>query len=88
QMAAGHGTLADVPADDIDGESVRCFHYFRAVCAMTSATLFERYRGIDATAKGDRKAESTEAVIDELWRDMRWSVARIQDKPRCIVGQI
>ncbi|MFV4794599.1 head completion/stabilization protein [Citrobacter freundii] len=88
QMAAGHNTLADVPADDIDGESVRCFHYFRAVCAMTSATLFERYRGIDATAKGDRKAESTEAVIDELWRDMRWSVARIQDKPRCIVGQI
>ncbi|EKR2529835.1 head completion/stabilization protein, partial [Salmonella enterica subsp. enterica serovar Agona] len=26
--------------------------------------------------------------IDELWRDMRWAVARIQDKPRCIVSQI
>ncbi|EFO2442465.1 head completion/stabilization protein, partial [Escherichia coli] len=25
---------------------------------------------------------------DELWRDMRWAVARIQDKPRCIVSQI
>ncbi|HBA8674977.1 TPA: head completion/stabilization protein, partial [Escherichia coli] len=24
----------------------------------------------------------------ELWRDMRWAVARIQDKPRCIVSQI
>ncbi|HGL6513719.1 TPA: head completion/stabilization protein, partial [Enterobacter hormaechei] len=23
-----------------------------------------------------------------MWRDMRWSVARIQDKARCIVGQI
>ncbi|EHX7650311.1 head completion/stabilization protein, partial [Salmonella enterica] len=23
-----------------------------------------------------------------LWRDMRWSVARLQDKPRCIVGQL
>ncbi|ELP8281658.1 head completion/stabilization protein, partial [Salmonella enterica] len=22
------------------------------------------------------------------WRDMRWSVARLQDKPRCIVGQL
>ncbi|EOO6370434.1 head completion/stabilization protein, partial [Escherichia coli] len=22
------------------------------------------------------------------WRDMRWAVARIQDKPRCIVSQI
>ncbi|HCN4524246.1 TPA: head completion/stabilization protein, partial [Escherichia coli] len=24
----------------------------------------------------------------ELWRDMRWAVARIQGKPRCIVSQI
>ncbi|EPR9533664.1 head completion/stabilization protein, partial [Escherichia coli] len=23
-----------------------------------------------------------------LWRDMRWAVARIQGKPRCIVSQI
>ncbi|MEP9301044.1 head completion/stabilization protein, partial (plasmid) [Enterobacter hormaechei] len=28
------------------------------------------------------------STIDEMWRDMRWSVARIQDKARCIVGQI
>ncbi|MBL1887074.1 head completion/stabilization protein, partial [Klebsiella pneumoniae] len=24
----------------------------------------------------------------ELWRDMRWAVSRVQDKPRCIVSQI
>ncbi|ECG5931805.1 head completion/stabilization protein, partial [Salmonella enterica] len=29
-----------------------------------------------------------ETTIDDLWRDMRWSVARLQDKPRCIVGQL
>ena len=88
QLDAGYATLADVPTDKIDGESVRVFHYFNAVCAMTTATLYERFRGVDATAKGDKKADSIDSTIDEMWRDMRWSVARIQDKARCIVGQI
>ncbi|EIV5418957.1 head completion/stabilization protein [Klebsiella aerogenes] len=88
QLEAGHATLAAVPTDKLDGESVRVFHYFNAVCAMTTATLYERYRGVDASAKGDKKADSIDSTIDELWRDMRWSVARIQDKARCIVGQI
>lgn len=88
QLSAGHATLADVPTDEIDGESVRVFHYFNAVCAMTTATLYERYRGVDASARGDKKADSIDSTIDELWRDMRWSVARIQDKARCIVGQV
>jgi hypothetical protein len=88
QLGAGHATLAEVPTDELDGESVRVFHYFNAVCAMTTATLYERYRGVDASAKGDKKADSIDSTIDELWRDMRWSVARIQDKARCIVGQI
>ena len=89
QIAAGFKTLADVPdAEEIDGENVRVFHYLSAVTAMTTATLYERYRGVEATGKGDKKADSVETTIDDLWRDMRWSVARLQDKPRCIVGQI
>jgi len=88
QLDSGHATLADVPTDVLDGESVRCFHYFNAVYSMTTATLYERYRGVDATSKGDKKADSIDSTIDEMWRDMRWSVARIQDKARCIVGQI
>ncbi|EAR0919325.1 head completion/stabilization protein, partial [Salmonella enterica] len=88
QLAAGYQRLEDVPTDELDGESVRVFHYFNAVCSMTTATLYERYRGVDASAKGDKKADSIDDTIDEMWRDMRWSVARIQDKARCIVGQI
>ncbi|HEJ7172232.1 TPA: head completion/stabilization protein [Serratia marcescens] len=88
QLAAGFKTLADVPADEVGGESEKCFHYLSAVCAMTTATLYERYRGADASAKGDKKADSVEVSIDEHWRDMRWSIARLQGKPRCIVGQI
>ncbi len=88
QIDAGFKRLADVPADEIDGESQRVFNYMQAVSAMTTATLYERYRGVDASAKGDKKADSIDTTIDDLWRDMRWAVARIQDKPRCIVGQI
>lgn len=88
QIATGFTQLADVPAEKIDGESERVFHYLSAVCAMTTATLYERYRGVDASAKGDKKADSIDTTIDDLWRDMRWSVARLQDKPRCIVSQI
>ena len=89
QIAAGFKTLADVPdAEEIDGENVRVLHYLSAVTAMATATLYERYRGVEATGKGDKKADSVETTIDDLWRDMRWSVSRLQDKPRCIVGQL
>ena len=87
-MALGFECLADVPAETLDGESVRCFYYLRAVVAMTTATLYERYRGVDASAKGDKKADDVESTIDELWRDMRWAVSRLQGKSRCIIGQI
>ena len=88
QMALGYDSLDAVPADEIDGESVRCFYYLQAVTAMTTAKLYESYRGVDASAKGDKKADSVESTIDELWRDMRWAVSRLQDKSRCIIGQI
>ncbi|HEI8995184.1 TPA: head completion/stabilization protein [Klebsiella pneumoniae] len=88
QIAGGFSKLADVPADDLDGESVRVFYYLRAVTSMAAATLYERYRGVDASAKGDKKADSIDTTVDELWRDMRWAVSRVQDKPRCIVSQI
>ncbi|HHW0944476.1 TPA: head completion/stabilization protein, partial [Escherichia coli] len=52
KIAAGFTRLADVPADDIDGESIKVFYYERAVCAMATASLYERYRGVDASAKG------------------------------------
>ncbi|EGZ9814769.1 head completion/stabilization protein, partial [Salmonella enterica] len=38
QTAAGFKHLADVPAEDIDGENVRIFHYLSAVTAMATAT--------------------------------------------------
>ncbi|MCW6540290.1 head completion/stabilization protein [Yersinia ruckeri] len=87
-IAAGFSCLAEVPAERIDGESEKCFHYLRAVSAFASASVYERYRGYDASAKGDKKADATENTADTLWRDARWAVSRLQGRPRAIIGQI
>ncbi|MBS2140924.1 head completion/stabilization protein, partial [Escherichia coli] len=53
-----------------------------------AGSVWERFGGGEAGGKGDMEADSVDSTIEELWRDMRWAVARIQDKPRCIVSQI
>ncbi len=64
QIAAGFKTLADVPdAEEIDGENVRVFHYLSAVTAMATATLYERYRGVEATGKGDKKPTASKPPL-------------------------
>ncbi|MGV8924801.1 MAG: head completion/stabilization protein [Ewingella sp.] len=88
QMQAGFKRLADVPAEVLDGESVTCFHYLSAVCAMTTAVIFERYRSYDASAKGDKKADALEVSVDDQWRDMRWHLSRLQGQPRGMVSQL
>jgi len=88
QMAAGYKTLSDVPAEQLDGESEKCFHYQRSVSAFASASVYERYRGYDASAKGNKKAEDIDGTIDELWRDARWAVSRLEGRPKSIIGQI
>lgn len=88
QWAAGFTTLASVPAEQLDGQSEKHHYYLRAVSSITTATLYERYRSYDASAKGDRKADALDGTIDELWRDARWSISHLQDKPRCIIGHI
>jgi len=88
QIRDGHKRLADVPAEELDGESVKCFHYLSAVCAMTTAVIFERYRSYDSSAKGDKKAEALEVSVDDQWRDMRWHLSRLQGQARGMVSQL
>lgn len=86
QMALGFAALADVPADQIDGESLKLSEYRRAVSAITAASLAERYRGYDASANGGKKADEVESRIDELWRDARISISNVAGKRHCIIG--
>lgn len=88
QMAAGFDRLADVPAECIDGESIKCFYYQSAVCAMTTAAIFEGYRSYDSSGKGDTKADRLEASIDDQWRDMGWFLSRLKGQSRCLIEQI
>ncbi|WP_312197553.1 head completion/stabilization protein [Mixta calida] len=83
KMAAGFPLLAVVPAETFDGESEKVTHYFAAVAALTAATIAERYRGYDAAGK---KADVVEGTADEYWRDARFSISRIAEKPGCIVS--
>ncbi|MCX9067669.1 head completion/stabilization protein [Citrobacter portucalensis] len=88
QLSAGFTSLAEVPADEIDGESQRLQLYRRAVWCWTKATLTERYRDFDATGSGNKKADELVTTVDDLWRDVNWSLRRLQDKPRMTVELI
>jgi len=84
RMAVGFKTLADVPAESLDCVSEKITHYLAAVEAITAATIAERYRGYDAS--GTKKAGEVEASADEYWRDARFSISRVGERPNCIVS--
>lgn len=86
QMAAGYQRLADVPGEQLDGESLRVSEYRNAVNAMTTALLSEQYRSLDTTATGAGKAAVIEAAIDELWRNARNAISNVAERAHCIIG--
>lgn len=83
--AAGHATLADVP-DDEPGRLP--YLYKRAVYSKAKADLMERMLNFDATASGQKKAESQEPAIDDHRRNARWAIRDILGQPRSTVELI
>lgn len=77
--AAGHATLTDVP-DDEPGRLP--YLYKRAIYSKAKADLMERMLNFDATAAGQKKAESQEPVIDDHRRNARWAIRDILGLPR------
>lgn len=75
QEAAGHSTLAAVPATQLAGESVLLHHYRRAIYSAVQADLAESFRDFDLTAEGDKLAEQLEAGINAHRRNMRWAIS-------------
>jgi hypothetical protein len=82
QISAGYHYLEQIPADTINGESVKVWRYKNAVWTLTKALLIENYRDIDTTSQGEKHAEALSTQIDTLWRDLRWSIRDIQDEDR------
>ena len=91
-MLLGHASLADVPAGALNGESVKAYHYRRAVYACVQADLAEAYRDIDTTPSGEGKAERVrekiEAKIEEHRRTLRWALSDLLAIPRTSVELI
>lgn len=88
QQMLGYASLAEVPAEQLDGKSERIQHYFNAVYCWARAMLNERYQDYDATASGVKRGEELAEASGDLWRDARWAVSRVQDAPHCTVELI
>lgn len=77
RQAEGHATLAAVPSEVINNESVHLHSYRRAVYAMTRANLLERYTDYSATSDGVKGADAKIVSSDDLYRDARFAIRDI-----------
>ncbi|WCH24357.1 head completion/stabilization protein [Aeromonas salmonicida] len=77
RLAEGHATLAAVPSEVINNESVRLHSYRRAVYAITRANLLERYTDYSATGDGVKGADAKIISSDDLYRDARFAIRDI-----------
>jgi len=87
-QTAGYATLAEVPAASIGGESRLVMLYRRAVYSTVKADLTERYRDVDTTATGNKRADDLDPGIDEQRRNARWAVRDILGLPHSTVELI
>ncbi|MGF6590700.1 head completion/stabilization protein [Pseudomonas sp. 2835] len=69
--AKGFTALADVPAEQISGESQLLHLYRRVIYCNALAELVERYSSFDATNSGEKKVTEEETSADQLRRDAR-----------------
>ena len=77
RQAEGHATLADVPAEQIKGESQWLHLYRRIIYCGALAELIERYNSYDATNSGAQKVTEEESSPDQLRRDARKALRTI-----------
>ncbi|MEB2499212.1 head completion/stabilization protein [Burkholderia cenocepacia] len=88
QRAAGAASLADVPGERVDGESVHVFRYRRAVYHLAHADVTEKYRGFDSTKSGGQVAAELAVTADESRRNARWAISDILGVARSTVELI
>lgn len=88
QIEKGYASMDKIPAEFVNTESELVLLYRRAVYSQTKANLIERYRDVDTTNSGEKKAEGLGTTIDELWRDVQWAIQRIKGESHNIVELI
>lgn len=88
QLVLGYGSLADVPAPQIDGQSRLVLIYRRAIALAAKAEIVERYRDIDMTTAGERRADDLDPSIVELRRDVAHAIRDLLGRGRTTVELI
>lgn len=78
-------TLADVPADEMDGVSVLVHRYRSAVYNEAKASLTEKYRDFDSTQSGHEEADKLEMTIEDYRRVARENIRAMLGKPRATI---
>lgn len=88
QILAGVASAAEVPGEQVAGETLLIHRYRRAVYCTAGAELAERYRGLDTTGNGSANADPLTPSIDEYRRDARWAISDILGLTRSTVELI
>ena len=87
--AGGADKLSAVPAHQINGESVKCHQYRRAVYCAVQADLAEAYREIAATPTANGRVTDQLALkTDEHRRNLRWAISDLMDIRRTVIDLI
>lgn len=86
--AAGHETLAAVPAPQLDGVSIHVLQYVRAIGLFAKAELIERHRDFDTTAAGGNQATELEGSVEQLRRDAQHALRDMQGRTRTTIDLI
>lgn len=88
----GAASLADLPAPQLAGQSIKVHHYRRAVYAAVQAELAEAWREIDTTpqsvGKTERVTDQLAIKVDEHRRNQRWAISDLMDQRRTTIELI
>jgi hypothetical protein len=87
-IAAGHETLAGLPAPLLDGKSVQLLRYERAIALFAKAETIDRHRDFDTTAAGANQSDELEQSVADLRRDARHAIRDMLGRTRTTVDLI
>lgn len=88
QIALGHASLADVPADEIDGESVKVIGVRTAIMHQAAALLADTHADLSATVEGADRAEFKALTAHEHRRIALHAVRQVIDQTTTRVASL
>lgn len=88
RIGQGYASLADVPADTIDGKSVLLLLWQRAVASFAGADLVETHHDISATGTGKDRIEEDALTSGDHRRNALHAIRDMLDVTRTAVELI